>query len=167
MRYRELNPNWVATLVCPEPDCHSERYIKNGDEKDNQRYICKGCGSNYSESTAIKIFKPTCPNPKCKSDAVAPNGNVGGSKRFTCKLCGRNFSKRKKRILITPELKTRIMLEYERLIAKDNSISARQLEVLFGVNHVSISGWIRSHKKARESMAQKRKERLNGRPDLS
>lgn len=71
-------------------NCHSSNVIKNGkDPNGNQRYLCKSCGKNFTESSKAEIIYCT----SCRSSNVIKNGkDPNGNQRYLCKSCGKNFT---------------------------------------------------------------------------
>lgn len=75
--------------------------------------------------------------PKCKSDRIVKSGVVNNRQRFKCKRCNYHFtvSKEGKRVDSYFVVKA-LQLHLE-------GVSAREIERLLGVSHVSVLNWVK------------------------
>ena len=77
--------------------------------------------------------------PKCNSTAIVKSGIVKERQRYRCKMCNYFFTVNK----IGRKIDEYYVIKALQLYLE--GLSYREIERILGVNHVTISNWVRDH----------------------
>src|SRR3954447_25327574 len=121
---RQWDCRWGERMGLRCKGCGSGEHVKNGFMRGKQRYLCKACGLNFTDTP------PRGMPPRVKVTAV-----------LLCKACGLNFTDTPPRGM-PPRVKVTAVLLYL------SGLSMNRTAELLGVSTPSVMTWIEQFAKA-------------------